>query len=225
MLFLIYVLEDDNSILELILYALKSQNIEAKGFSEPLALQEAIKEEIPQILILDVMLPGISGFEILREIKNSEKTKGIAVLMLSALNSELDKVKGLDCGADDYITKPFGVMEFLARIRALLRRVEAKKDEIIFGELEYSSIKHSVTLRGKKVDLTLKEFEILGLLLKNIQRAFSRDEILEILWGDSYNAESRRVDIHIKTLRQKLGDFGEHIKTIRGIGYQFSREI
>ncbi|EEQ63896.1 response regulator transcription factor [Helicobacter pullorum] len=222
---MIYVLEDDNSILELILYALKSQNIEAKGFSEPLALQEAIKEEIPQILILDVMLPGISGFEILREIKNSEKTKGIAVLMLSALNSELDKVKGLDCGADDYITKPFGVMEFLARIRALLRRVEAKKDEIIFGELEYSSIKHSVTLRGKKVDLTLKEFEILGLLLKNIQRAFSRDEILEILWGDSYNAESRRVDIHIKTLRQKLGDFGEHIKTIRGIGYQFSREI
>lgn len=222
---MIYVLEDDNSILELILYALKSQNIEAKGFSEPLALQEAIKEEIPQILILDVMLPGISGLEILREIKNSEKTKGIAVLMLSALNSELDKVKGLDCGADDYITKPFGVMEFLARIRALLRRVEAKKDEIIFGELEYSSIKHSVTLRGKKVDLTLKEFEILGLLLKNIQRAFSRDEILEILWGDSYNAESRRVDIHIKTLRQKLGDFGEHIKTIRGIGYQFSREI
>ena len=222
---MIYVLEDDNSILELILYALKSQNIEAKGFSEPLALQEAIKEEIPQILILDVMLPGISGFEILREIKNSEKTKGIAVLMLSALNSELDKVKGLDCGADDYITKPFGVMEFLARIRALLRRVEAKKDEIIFGELEYSSIKHSVTLRGKKVDLTLKEFEILGLLLKNIQRAFSRDEILQILWGDSYNAESRRVDIHIKTLRQKLGDFGEHIKTIRGIGYQFSREI
>ncbi|OCR16503.1 response regulator transcription factor [Helicobacter pullorum] len=222
---MIYVLEDDNSILELILYALKSQNIEAKGFSEPLALQEAIKEEIPQILILDVMLPGISGFEILREIKNSEKTKGIAVLMLSALNSELDKVKGLDCGADDYITKPFGVMEFLARIRALLRRVETKKDEIIFGELEYSSIKHSVTLRGKKVDLTLKEFEILGLLLKNIQRAFSRDEILEILWGDSYNAESRRVDIHIKTLRQKLGDFGEHIKTIRGIGYQFSREI
>ena len=222
---MIYVLEDDNSILELILYALKSQNIEAKGFSEPLALQEAIKEEIPQILILDVMLPGISGFEILREIKNSEKTTGIAVLMLSALNSELDKVKGLDCGADDYITKPFGVMEFLARIRALLRRVEAKKDEIIFGELEYSSIKHSVTLRGKKVDLTLKEFEILGLLLKNIQRAFSRDEILEILWGDSYNAESRRVDIQIKTLRQKLGDFGEHIKTIRGIGYQFSREI
>lgn len=222
---MIYVLEDDNSILELILYALKSQNIEAKGFSEPLALQEAIKEEIPQILILDVMLPGISGFEILREIKNSEKTKGIAVLMLSALNSELDKVKGLDCGADDYITKPFGVMEFLARIRALLRRVETKKDEIIFGELEYSSVKHSVTLRGKKVDLTLKEFEILGLLLKNIQRAFSRDEILEILWGDSYNTESRRVDIHIKTLRQKLGDFGEHIKTIRGIGYQFSREI
>ena len=222
---MIYVLEDDNSILELILYALKSQNIEAKGFSEPLALQEAIKEEIPQILILDVMLPGISGFEILREIKNSEKTKGIAVLMLSALNSELDKVKGLDYGADDYITKPFGVMEFLARIRALLRRVETKKDEIIFGELEYSSVKHSVTLRGKKVDLTLKEFEILGLLLKNIQRAFSRDEILEILWGDSYNAESRRVDIHIKTLRQKLGDFGEHIKTIRGIGYQFSREI
>lgn len=222
---MIYVLEDDNSILELVLYALKSQNMEAKGFSEPSKMQEALKQEIPQILILDVMLPEVSGFEILKELKRNEKTKTIAVLMLSALNSELDKVKGLDLGADDYIAKPFGVMELLARIRALLRRREERKDEIVFGELEYSSPKHSVKLRGKKIDLTLKEFEILGLLLKNIERAFSRDEILEILWGDSFSAESRRVDIHIKTLRQKLGDFGEHIKTIRGLGYQFVREI
>ena len=222
---MIYVLEDDNSIFELVLYALKSQNLKAKGFSEPLALQEALKQEIPQILILDVMLPCMSGFEILKEIKKNKNTKEIAVLMLSALNGELDKVKGLDFGADDYITKPFGIMELLARIRALLRRKENGKDEIILGDLEYSYSKHSVKLKGKKIVLTLKEFEILGLLLKNIERAFSRDEILEILWGDSFSSESRRVDIHIKTLRQKLGDWGDHIKTIRGLGYQFVREV
>ena len=222
---MIYVLEDDNSILELVLYALKSQNLKAKGFSEPLALQEALKQEIPQILILDVMLPCMSGFEILKEIKKNKNTKEIAVLMLSALNGELDKVKGLDFGADDYITKPFGIMELLARIRALLRRKENGKDEIILGDLEYSYSKHSIKLKGKKIVLTLKEFEILGLLLKNIERAFSRDEILEILWGDSFSSESRRVDIHIKTLRQKLGDWGDHIKTIRGLGYQFVREV
>lgn len=222
---MIYVLEDDNSILELVLYALKSQNLKAKGFSEPLALQEALKQEIPQILILDVMLPCMSGFEILKEIKKNKNTKEIAVLMLSALNGELDKVKCLDFGADDYITKPFGIMELLARIRALLRRKENGKDEIILGDLEYSYSKHSVKLKGKKIVLTLKEFEILGLLLKNVERAFSRDEILEILWGDSFSSESRRVDIHIKTLRQKLGDWGDHIKTIRGLGYQFVREV
>ena len=222
---MIYVLEDDNSILELVLYALKSQNLKAKGFSEPLALQEALKQEIPQILILDVMLPCMSGFEILKEIKKNKNTKEIAVLMLSALNGELDKVKGLDFGADDYITKPFGIMELLARIRALLRRKENGKDEIILGDLEYSYSKHSVKLKGKKIVLTLKEFEILGLLLKNVERAFSRDEILEILWGDSFSSESRRVDIHIKTLRQKLGDWGDHIKTIRGLGYQFVQEV
>ena len=222
---MIYVLEDDNSILELVLYALKSQNLKAKGFSEPLALQEALKQEIPQILILDVMLPCMSGFEILKEIKKNKNTKEIAVLMLSALNGELDKVKGLDFGADDYITKPFGIMELLARIRALLRRKENGKDEIILGDLEYSYSKYSVKLKGKKIVLTLKEFEILGLLLKNVERAFSRDEILEILWGDSFSSESRRVDIHIKTLRQKLGDWGDHIKTIRGLGYQFVREV
>ena len=131
----------------------------------------------------------------------------------------------MDLGADDYITKPFGIMELLARIRALLRRKENGKDEIILGDLEYSYSKHSVKLKGKKIVLTLKEFEILGLLLKNIERAFSRDEILEILWGDSFSSESRRVDIHIKTLRQKLGDWGDHIKTIRGLGYQFVREV
>ena len=142
---MIYVLEDDNSILELVLYALKSQNLKAKGFSEPLALQEALKQEIPQILILDVMLPCMSGFEILKEIKKNKNTKEIAVLMLSALNGELDKVKGLDFGADDYITKPFGIMELLARIRALLRRKENGKDEIILGDLEYSYSKYSVS--------------------------------------------------------------------------------
>lgn len=224
---MIYILEDDKSILELILYALKSQNIEAKGFGEPKALRESLKSEIPNVLILDIMLPEQSGFKILEDIKKSEKTKDIPVLLLSALNSEFDKVKGLDLGADDYITKPFGVMELLARIRAMLRRSaknKPTKDDIVFKNLSYSSINHSVKIDSQKIELTLKEFEILGLFLQNIERAFSRDELLELLW-DNYNSESRTVDIHIKTLRQKLGSFGEHIKTIRGVGYKFSKVI
>ena len=232
---MIYVLEDDNSILELILYALKSQNIEAKGFSEPLALQEAIKEEIPQILILDVMLPGISGFEILREIKNSEKTKGIAVLMLSALNSELDKVKGLDCGADDYITKPYSARELTARVKAILRRASAAMNQtehkadtgiITSGDVTINIDRYEVRKNGKTVDITLREFELLKFLAVAPDQIFSREVLLENVWGYEYLGDVRTVDVTIRRLREKIEDdpsMPRYIMTKRSIGYYFNK--
>jgi len=221
---LVYVLEDDKAILDIVLYALKSQNIEAKGFSEFTQLESALKDSIPQILVLDCLLPGMNGFEILQRIKSNPNTQKISVLMLTALDSEIDKVKGLDYGADDYMSKPFGVMEFLARIRAILRRKNGDKDEIVFKNCTYSITNHQVKINNKPIPLTLKEFELLGLFLKNQERAFNREEILEALWGYDYGTHSRTLDIHIKTLRQKLGDFGHHIQTIRGMGYKFSKD-
>ena len=221
---MVYVLEDDKAILDIVLYALKSQNIEAKGFSHFMQLESALKDVIPQILVLDCLLPEVSGFEVLQKIKSNPNTKDISVLMLTALNSEMDKVKGLDYGADDYMGKPFGVMEFLARIRAILRRKEVDKPEIIFKNLNYSISNHQVKIGEKPLNLTLKEFELLGLFLKNQERAFSRENILNSIWGHNYGTYSRTLDTHIKTLRQKLGDLGHHIQTIRGMGYKFSKD-
>lgn len=222
---MVYVLEDDLSILELVLYALESQQIKARGFSEEAAFKDALKNEIPRLIVLDVMLPGTDGFSILKALKQNLKTKNIPVLMLTALNSEIDKVKGLDLGADDYITKPFGVMEFLARIRAILRRKENKQEKensICIGNLELSYKKRECKVDGKKIELTLKEFELLGFLLKHKNCVFSRDTLLENIWG--YGGESRTVDIHIKTLRKKLGSAKNYIETIRGIGYKITKE-
>lgn len=223
---MVFVLEDDVNILELVLYALKSQDIDAQGFLDIESFKKALKTEIPQILVLDVMLSNASGFEILKELKTNANTKDISVLMLTALNHEIDKVKGLDLGADDYITKPFSVMEFIARIRAILRRTsqEQNAENIILEELELSYKTREVKVRGKAIMLTLKEFELLGFLLKNQNRVFNRDDLLEILWGYSYSGESRTIDIHIKTLRQKLGKASRFIKTIRGVGYKISKD-
>lgn len=220
---MVFVLEDDTNILELVLYALKSQHIQSQGFLEVETFKEALKTTTPQALVLDVMLPNASGFEILKNIKTNPATQGIPVLMLTALNNEFDKVKGLDLGADDYITKPFSVMEFLARVRAILRR-NKESDTICYGILEFSYATRSVKVCGEPIMLTLKEFELLGFLLKNQNRAFSRDELLEILWGYSYSGESRTIDIHIKTLRKKLGSASKYIQTIRGIGYKISKD-
>ncbi|MGI0440021.1 winged helix-turn-helix domain-containing protein [Helicobacter himalayensis] len=220
---MVFVLEDDSNILELVLYALKSQNIESQGFLDVKAFKEALKTTIPQVLVLDVMLPNASGFEILKELKTNSVTKDIAVLMLTALNDEFDKVKGLDLGADDYITKPFSVMEFIARIRAILRR-NKDVDSLSYGILELSYSMRSVKVGKDSINLTLKEFELLGFLLKSPNRVFSREELLEILWGYSYDAESRTIDIHIKTLRKKLGVAKKYIKTIRGVGYKISKD-
>ena len=219
---MVFVLEDDANILELVLYALKSQNINAQGFLDIESFKKALKAEIPQILVLD----NASGFEILKELKANANTKNISVLMLTALNHEIDKVKGLDLGADDYITKPFSVMEFIARIRAILRRTsqEQNAENIVLDELELSYKTREVKVCGAVIVLTLKEFELLGFLLKNQNRVFSRDDLLEILWGYSYSGESRTIDIHIKTLRQKLGIASRFIKTIRGVGYKISKD-
>lgn len=216
---MVYVLEDEKSILELVVYALNSQNILARGFDEVKAFQDALKNEIPKIAILDVMLPNTSGFEVLKSLKSNPKTKNICVLMLTALSDEYEKVKGLDLGADDYITKPFGIMELIARVRVILRRLDTDTPDFTLNGLEFSNTKHEVRINGEKIKLTLKEFELLGFLLKNPNRAFMREEIMHILWGN-YESYSRTLDIHIKTLRQKLGDYGQIIKTIHGIGYK-----
>ncbi|TNH33942.1 response regulator transcription factor [Campylobacter helveticus] len=222
---MVFILEDDANILELVLYALKSQCIEAQGFSSVETFKKALKTKIPQVLVLDVMLPNASGFEILKELKTNSTTQEISILMLTALNNEFDKVKGLDLGADDYITKPFSVMEFIARVRAILRRKQEQNTEnITLEELELSYKTREVKVNGTLIMLTLKEFELLGFLLKNQNRVFSREQLLEILWGYSYSAESRTIDIHIKTLRKKLKEASRHIKTIRGIGYKISKD-
>lgn len=220
---MVYVLEDDESILELILYALKSQNIKALGFKHPDEFSKALLNNKPQIVVLDLMLPSKSGFEITKELKNNPATKSISILILSALNSEMDKVKGLELGADDYIAKPFGVMEFIARIKTIQRRLKPQSQKLEFEGLSMDLIAHSLKINGNFVELTLKEFELLKLLLQNCERVFKRDDILELVWGYAYTS-SRTLDIHINTLRSKLGAFGKHIKTIRAVGYKFSKE-
>lgn len=220
---MVFVLEDDESILELILYALKSQNIKALGFKHPDEFSKALLNNKPQIVVLDLMLPSKSGFEITKELKNSPATKSISILILSALNNEMDKVKGLELGADDYIAKPFGVMEFIARIKTIQRRLKPQSEKLEFEGLSMDLIAHSLKINGNFVELTLKEFELLKLLLQNCERVFKRDDILELVWGYAYTS-SRTLDIHINTLRSKLGAFGKHIKTIRAVGYKFSKE-
>lgn len=220
---MVYVLEDDESILELILYALKSQNISACGFKHPDEFFKALLNNKPKIVVLDLMLPSKNGFEITKELKNNPATKSISILILSALNKQMDKVKGLELGADDYIAKPFGVMEFIARIKTIQRRLKSQNEKLEFRGLSMDLIAHSLKINDNFVELTLKEFELLKLLLQNCERVFKRDDILELVWGYAYTS-SRTLDIHINTLRSKLGAFGKHIKTIRAVGYKFSKE-
>lgn len=221
---MVFVLEDDESILELILYALKSQNIKALGFKHPDEFSKALLNNKPKIVVLDLMLPSKNGFEITKELKNNPATKSISILILSALNKQMDKVKGLELGADDYIAKPFGVMEFIARIKTIQRRLKSQNEKLEFEGLSMDLIAHSLKINDNFVELTLKEFELLKLFLQNFERVFKRDDILELVWGYAYTGGSRTLDIHINTLRSKLGALGKHIKTIRAVGYKFSKE-
>lgn len=220
---MIYCVEDERNIRELIVYTLESSGYPAKGFESGKELYRGLEEQQPDLILLDLMLPGEDGMEILNKIKGIDVTKSIPVILVTAKGAEYDKVLGLDCGADDYITKPFGMMEFIARVRAVLRRTG--REEKIEGNLESGGLKiliqkHQVLAGGQEVVLTLKEFELLKYLMENQGIVLSRDRILGHIWGYDFDGETRTVDVHIRTLRQKLGSYGELIKTIRGVGYK-----
>ena len=224
---MIYVLEDDESIRELIIYTLNGQKMEAKGFSTPSEFWEAISEKVPSLVLLDIMLPEEDGFSILEKLRAAPATKRLPIIMLTAKGSEYDIVRGLDIGADDYIPKPFRMMELLARIRALLRRSGAndgRMEEYRVGNLYVNPTRHEVQVDGKDVVLTLKEFELLNLLISRQGIVFTRAQLLDEIWGYGFDGESRTVDVHVRTLRQKLGPAGNYIETVRGIGYKIGGE-
>ena len=223
---MIYLLEDDDSIRELVIYTLTSQGMEAAGFSHPSEFWEAMRSAPPSLLLLDIMLPEEDGIHILKKLRSSPSTKRLPIIMLTAKGSEYDTVLGLDSGADDYIPKPFRMMELLSRIRALLRRSseEPSPTEYRLGKLMVNPQKHVVQVDGQDVVLTLKEFELLSYLMEHMNRVVTRDELLDNIWGYDYDGETRTLDMHIKTLRQKLKDAGQQIKTVRGVGYRFLKE-
>lgn len=219
---MIWCVDDDNTIRDIEVYTLTQTGFEAKGFADGISMLETLKTEKPELIVLDIMLPGKDGVEILKEIRSNPETRKIPVIMATAKGTEMDKIQGLDTGADDYLVKPFGVMEMVSRIKAVLRRCEPdEKEEVLsIGEITLSDKEHLVTVNGEKVVLTFKEFEILKLFMSNPGIVFSRDKLLSEVWGIDYLGESRTVDMHIKTLRQKLGDAGALIETVIGVGYK-----
>lgn len=220
----IYYVEDDTSIRELVLYALKTAEFQVMGFENAASFYKRMKEQQPDLILLDIMLPDEDGVSILKKLKSRPDTENIPVIMMTAKSSDYDKVLGLDSGADDYITKPFGVMELISRVKAVIRRSDRSKgsagEVLKIGELVLDEQKHEVYARGQEVSLTFKEFELLSYLMKNRGLVLSRDKILNTIWNYEYEGESRTVDVHIGSLRQKLGTCGDFIKTIRGIGYK-----
>ena len=219
---MIYCVEDDDNIRELVIYTLETTGLKARGFADGSAFMEALAFDTPELILLDIMLPGDNGLELLKKLKSSPKTKGIPVIMVTAKGSEYDKVVGLDSGADDYVTKPFGMMELVSRIKAVLRRSGKVEDRM---DMETAGVhmdvkKHEVTVDGKEISLTLKEFELLEKLMRNQGIVLTRDQLLTEIWGYDFDGETRTVDVHIRTLRQKLGEKGEIIQTVRGVGYR-----
>lgn len=219
---MIFCVEDDTSSRELMIYTLNSAGFDAKGFPESTEFWKAIETETPELIMLDIMLPGEDGIEILKKLRSKAATKDIPVIMATAKGTEYDKVIGLDTGADDYLVKPFGMMEMVSHIKAVLRRTAPKMSKNILstGKLLVNLDEHSVFANGEKVVLTFKEFELLKIFMENPGRVFSRDALLEKVWGADYYGETRTVDVHIGTLRTKLGECGEYIETIRGVGYR-----
>ena len=219
---MIHVVEDDAGVRELELYALRQAGFEAEGFAEPSAFREALKTTLPDAVILDVMLPGEDGISILRSLRRETRTRRLPVILVTARDAEMDKVRGLDEGAADYLTKPFGVMELLARVRALLRRSgEAAPEECLtLGDVTLDRARHRVTAGGAEVVLTHMEFELLAFLMAHAGKAVTREVLLDDVWGIAYAGDTRTVDVHIRTLRQKLGASGSMIATVRGVGYR-----
>ena len=221
---MIYLVEDDNSIRELVAYTFNTAGLEAEGFDRPSLFWEALEKRKPDLVLLDIMLPEEDGIQILQKLRQRKDTKKLPVIMLTAKGSEYDKVMGLESGADDYVSKPFGMMELLARVKALLRRTEdlrpAQESRYVIGDLTVNRKRHEVFVKGEAVTLTKKEFDMLCYLLENKGMVLTRDQLLNKNWGYDFDGENRTVDVHIRTLRQKLGDCGTYIETIRGIGYK-----
>lgn len=219
---MIWCVDDDNTIRDIEVYTLTQTGFDAKGFADGISMLEALKAEKPELIVLDIMLPGKDGVDVLKEIRGNPDTRKIPVIMATAKGTEMDKIQGLDTGADDYLVKPFGVMEMVSRIKAVLRRYESDEKEKVLnvGEITLSDREHLVTVNGEKVVLTFKEYELLKLFMQNPGIVFSRDKLLSEVWGVNYLGESRTVDMHIKTLRQKLGDAGSRIETVIGVGYK-----
>ena len=219
---MIYLLEDDDSIRKLVIYTLESQQFQAEGFSEAESFWEAMARQTPSMILLDIMLPGEDGISVLRRLRADTATANVPVIMMTAKNSEYDRVQGLDAGADDYISKPFGMMELVARVRAVLRRTEPRtgSKEYRVGELYVCPDRHEVQIDGEQIQLTYKEFLLLCTLLENQGRVLTREVLMDKVWGLGAERENRTLDVHIRTLRQKLGPVGGRIQTVRGVGYR-----
>ena len=220
---MIYFVEDDNSIRKLVLYSLTSAGLEAEGFAHPEQFWSAMEQKLPQVILQDIMLPGEDGLTILKKLRADRRTENTQVILITAQGSEFDKVVGLDAGADDYVAKPFGMMELMARVRTALRRAGQNvgtAPSYTIGSLVMDSARHQVQVDGEVIVLTRREFQLLALLLEHQGTVFTRDQLLNSVWGYDFDGESRTVDVHIRTLRQKLGSAGAYIQTIRGIGYK-----
>lgn len=218
---LLYIVEDDRNIQEIEAFALKNSGYSVETFDCAKEFYNRVKLRVPDLVVLDIMLPDEDGLEIVRKLRMQAETKHVPVIMVSAKTTELDKVKGLDIGADDYLTKPFGVMELISRVKALLRRSHAEEEDVVtLGEITMDPKKRKVKVNEDLVELTFKEFELLYLLVQNAGIVLKRDVLMERVWGTDYEGESRTLDMHIKTLRQKLGDASCHIKTVRNVGYR-----
>ena len=224
---MIFCVEDDKSIRDLMIYTLNTAGFEVAGFDNGVSLWEALKRRQPELIMLDIMLPGEDGVSILKELRSNSLTADIPVIMATAKGAEYDKITGLDLGADDYLAKPFGMMEMVSRVKAVLRRTKPKSDIALLriGDLEINVKAHTVLIGEVRVELTLKEYELLHTFMEDVGRAFTRDQLLEKIWGVDYMGETRTVDVHIGTLRTKLGKCGDYIKTIRGVGYRMEDTV
>lgn len=222
---MIYILEDDSGIRDFVLYALRNSGFDAEGFELPSDFHKAMNKQLPELILLDIMLPEEDGLSILKGLRSAPETRRLPVIILSAKSTEYDKVSGLDCGADDYISKPFGTLELISRIKALLRRTQDEnipvpQKEILLGNLRILPDSHEIFAGERRISLTLKEFELLMALVTNKDHVLSRDTLLRKVWGYDFTGESRTVDVHIRTLRAKLGENDNIIKTVRGVGYK-----
>ena len=223
---MIYCVDDDSTIRDIEVYTLEQTGFKARGFAEAEGLFKALESEIPELIVLDIMLPQTDGIEILKKLRSDIRYKDIPVIMATAKGTEMDKISGLNLGADDYLVKPFGVMEMVARINAVLRRAARKEEaSITVGDITLNEATHTVTVKGENVELTHKEFALLCLFMKNKNIVFDRERLMNEVWGSDYIGESRTVDMHIKTLRQKLGTSGGQIKTVIGVGYRLEGKL